>query len=120
MIQFLLELVRGVLIGLLCGYMIRPEAEIYSKIGNAVENGGHIVEESYFDLLMQYAPEYLVMDHQFAVLLISGTIGALLGTVFWLMRKKTSAPEEVAVKKRKTPAPKKRKRQQKQRATQYG
>ena len=85
--QFFWDTVRGVFIGLLVGYLIRPEAEIFDKIGDAVDDG-----EDYFDLLMDYPSEYL---------LTGGAVGAALGITVWFVRKKKSGRKPVVSAKKK-------------------
>ena len=43
--QFFWDTIRGVFIGLLVGYLIRPEAEIFEAIEDVVDDG-----EDYFDV----------------------------------------------------------------------
>ena len=112
--QFLSDIVRGVLVGLLVGYMIRPDAKIFVQIENVVENSGEIVEEGYFDLLMRYAPEYILMDTPPAEYLLGGGVGALFGLVAWLLRRNRPMKKAKPVNRQKTAAArKKRKRPRK-------
>ena len=47
--HFIFDLGRGVIIGLIVGYLIRPDAEIFTKIESAVDDGGKIVERNRSD-----------------------------------------------------------------------
>ena len=105
--QFFFELVRGVIVGLLVGYLIRPEAEIFTKIESAFDDGGEIVEHGFFELLINYFPEYIVIDYQPDILLAGGTIGAFFGIIFWFYRRRKSGVASRTVKKRITTKTKK-------------
>ncbi len=110
MIHFFFEMVRGVLVGLLCGYLIRPEAKIFTQIEDAVANSSEMVEQGYFELMMTYAPEYLVVEYQIPDYWINGGIGALFGIGYWLLRRKKPQEVEESGKKRKAQPTRKRKK----------
>lgn len=113
MFNFLFEVFRGIIVGLLVGYLLRPEAKLYrdleQKVGDAVASGGEVVEESFFDFLIHYAPEYLLLDLHTLALLLAGGVGALVGLILWYFRRKKrkAAIQEKTTRPKRTPAKRK-------------
>ena len=93
--QFILDITRGVFVGVIVWYIIRPNEPIFSKFEDSVGDGKDILED-FAESILDYPPEQILM---------ACGAGAILGFMVWISRK---TPKKVAVKSR--PAPNKKKK----------
>lgn len=97
--QFIVDVLRGILVGLIVWYILRPDEPAFDRLAEAVEEGKEI-SASFIDISSVLPDEYL--NYPMEQILMAGGFGALLGIVFWIIRSKTkskSKPSTAASKK---------------------
>ncbi len=75
--QFILDVARGVLVGAIVWYIIRPKEPIFSRFEGSVDDGKDMLE-SLIRLLADSPPEQLMM---------ACGAGFVLGFTVWISRK---------------------------------
>ena len=74
--HFLFEVFRGVMVGIIVWYILRPDEPAFHHIGDAIVDS-KALGERFFDTLMGYPSEQLGL---------AMGCGLILGTVIWLIR----------------------------------
>lgn len=98
--QIIIDVVRGIFVGLIVWYILRPNEPAFDRIAEAVDEGKEI-GESFISRLMDSPSEFI--NYPMEQIIMAGGAGAVLGIVFWMIRsKKTKKTKPTVTVAKKT------------------
>ncbi len=86
--QFFLDIARGVLVGAIVWYIVRPNEPVFTRFEDSLDNGREMLEET-VQVAVEAPPEQLMM---------ACGAGFILGFMVWMSRKspaKATGPAKI-------------------------
>ena len=96
--QFFSDIFRGVLVGIIVWYILKPDEPAFDRLEEAIDDSKEI-GETFIEPLLDYPSEHM---------LTAGGYGLLLGVLLWLVRSKLKTGNRA---KPRVAAPRKQKKQ---------
>lgn len=97
--QFIIDMIRGILVGLIVWYILRPDEPAFNQLADAVAGGTDVGRSAVTQLVDD--PVALLTHPTMEHGLVAAGAGAALGVLFWMVQQRRGRVRSRVVASRK-------------------